>query len=229
MTANASAAMKVTVTDMRPEYNHEVGRLIAYGFQGKFRSLTKNRPDDLAVVFRQLLEQSAEGTCTKRVVALLGEEVVGTMSMKWHKDAAGGKAREAGVTEGTAREADMTAAGLVKLLETGGMRLSRRLLLLGALCCLNHNPVRGECYIADLAVHPRYQGMGIGGLLLHRAAQYMQGQPRLEYLSLHVSGRNTSAKGMYGRRGFRTQSEEHSLISKLLFGEESWEYMICGQ
>lgn len=214
---NSSAPKTITTVDIQPEHNLEVSRIIVHGFQSKFMALTKVDPEELAVFFEQLLGHSAEGLCTKRVVALRGGIVVGTLSLKWHKNSVSitGKAAE--------------SAKLSVWKQITGIGTRNTLLLLATLYCLNYDPLPGECYIADLAVHPEHQGKGVGQLLIRRAQQFMQDHPRLTYLSLHVSGNNKAAKSLYERFGFSTQAEEYSLLSKFLSGEVKWEYMICRQ
>lgn len=214
---NTSIATTVTIADMQPGYNREVSRIIVHGFQGKFTARTKIEPDGLALFFEQLLGYTVEGPYTKRVVALQGETVVGTLSLKCHKNS------------GRIAGAAAKSAKLSAWKEIAGIGTRNTLLLLATLYCLNHDPAPGECYIADLAVHPEHQGTGVGRLLVRWAHQFMEEHPLLLGLSLHVSEHNRAAKRLYERLGFSTQTEEYRLLSKLLSGEEKWEYMICRQ
>lgn len=206
----------ITVREMRPEYNREVSLIMTHGFHGKF-SRTKVDAGALTLFFELLLKQSADIPCTKRVVAVLGGKIVGTMSLKWHKHSGGGA------------QVAVPSAKRFWWKEISGIGAGKTLLLLTAFNFLQHYPVPGECYIADLAVDPELRGRGVGRLLLNAALQYMKEQPLLYYVSLHVAGHNRTAQSLYERTGFSTQTEEHSLLSKILYREETWKYMIYGQ
>lgn len=216
--------LPITIEDMQPKYNREVSFLLAHAFQGKFAALTKLDIRSLAVYFGQLLELFPDGSLNRRMVARQGDKIVGTLSLKWHKSLQ--------QCLGTAAALHGTLAPSAKLSRWKGfskLGTKNTLLLLAALYFLNHEPSPGECYIADLAVHPEHQGQGAGGLLIRQAQQFIRNQPGLHYLSLHVSGSNGQAKRLYERLSFSASSEEHSLFSSFLFQEKVWTYMICRQ
>ncbi|AIQ54138.1 GNAT family N-acetyltransferase [Paenibacillus sp. FSL R7-0331] len=214
-------SLPIMIEPMQPEYNRDVSFMLAHGFQGKFNALTKLDAGSLAVFFEQLMKLFPDGPLTKRMVALQGDQVIGTLSLKWHKSHDPSAAAAAQSTH----SAPYTKLPQWKELKQLGTKSTLRLLT--ALYFLNHEPSPGECYIADLAVHPEHQGKGTGGILLRRAQQYMQDQPLLHYLGLHVSGSNEQARRLYERLAFSVCSEEHSLVRSLLFRETKWTYMIC--
>ncbi|WGU96071.1 GNAT family N-acetyltransferase [Paenibacillus dendritiformis] len=80
--------------------------------------------------------------------------------------------------------------------------------------------------IAAVVIHPDHRSKGVGKLLLGWAQQFVQAEPSLNILSLHVSGKNPRAKHLYEQLSFYTHSQENSIISHFLFNEWKWHYMV---
>jgi len=198
----------ITIEPMKARYNAEVGRLLVHGFRGKFQTLTKMNDDELALFFEKLLDHFPAEPSSQRVVALLEGEVIGTISVKW-KDEYGWK-----------REEKLPSW---KSFSPLGIWSFYKMLL--GLSLLDYKPQVGECYIADLAVHPAHRDKGVGKRLLQWAQHYVHTEPRLEVLSLHVSGQNQRAKQLYERLSFQTRSQKYSLAGYFLFRESQWDYM----
>ncbi|MHA6531274.1 GNAT family N-acetyltransferase [Paenibacillus sp. BAC0078] len=204
----------ITIEPMEAKYNREVSYLLVDGFSSKFGRLSGLAHNELALFFERLLDFFPEETASQRMVALQEGTVIGTLSIKW----------KPGVDSGDA--AARSPARLPLIQEINRFGKWKVFKLTAALYFLDHKPQAGECYIADLSVHPKHRGKGVGKLLLRWVQQYALGQPLLNFLSLHVSGGNQGAKRLYEQQDFRTQGKEHSLLSYVLFHEWKWEYMI---
>ncbi|GGF90692.1 hypothetical protein GCM10010912_39770 [Paenibacillus albidus] len=200
----------ITIEPMHSRYNPAVSRLLVHGFRGKFLTLAKLSEDQLAFFFEKLLNQLPDEGAGLRVVAMQNGEVIGTLALKW-------KPEHPIDPQGQHRPSwqDFDGLGKWSLLK----------LLLG-LYYLDHKPKDRECYIADLSVHRDHRGKGIGKQLLQWARQYMQTQPFVDHLSLHVSERNQRAKQLYEQLFFRSYSKKNSFIRYLLFKEYDWDYMV---
>ncbi|KWX78218.1 GNAT family N-acetyltransferase [Paenibacillus jilunlii] len=197
----------VIIAPMQAEYNRQVSHLLVEAFYSKFYPLTRLEPGGLAALFEQLLDAFPEEPASQRLVALREGEVIGTLCLK--------RKAGAGLLAGEDHKPVITRDERRKMFK-----------LLTALHFLDHKPQEGECYIADLSVHPAARGKGVGKQLLHWVQHYASSDPHLNVLSLHVSGHNPGAKRLYEQISFRTQAEERSLVRFLLFHEWRWEYMV---
>lgn len=204
----------IIIAPMQAEYNRQVSHLLVDAFYGKFYPLTRLEPGGLAALFEHLLDAFPQEPASQRLVALQEGEVIGTLCLK-RKAEADLLAGADNIPVRLPRMKDITRGGQRKMFK-----------LLTALHFLDHKPQEGECYIADLSVHPKARGQGVGKQLLIWAQHYASSDPHLEVLSLHVSGHNQGAKRLYEHISFRTQAEEHSLVRLLLFHEWRWEYMV---
>lgn len=208
----------MTIEPMEARYNREVSNLIVDGFTGKFGRLSGLAHNELALFFEKLLDGFPQETAGQRMVALQEGMVIGTLSIKWKPGA--------GSSSGSGNTAPRSPAKLPLIEEINRFGKWKVFKLATALYLLDHTPQAGECYIADLSVHPQHRGKGVGKLLLEWAQQYARCQPLLTFLSLHVSGNNEGAKRLYEQQDFRTYEKEHSLLSYILFHEWKWDYMI---
>lgn len=200
----------ISIEPMQAKYNAQVSRLLVYGFGDKFRTLMNIGDDELALFFEHLLEHFPPEPASQRLVALQDGEVVGTLSFKRKPDH-DMKQEQKQRTLSWKNFNKVNKWSLIKLL-TG-------------LYLLNHRPQVGECYVTDIAVHPDYRGQGVGRLLLQRVQHFVQTEPSLYILSLHVSGRNPRAKHLYEQLSFRTHSQGTSIMRQLFFKEPRWDYM----
>lgn len=199
----------ITLEPMQAKYNQPVSRLLVESFRNKFQPLTKMSDSELARCFEILLHHFPDEPASQRAVAVQNGEVVGTLSLKW-------KTAEEAKQENLFPPWDeFKTFGKWQLLK----------LTIG-LYFLTHQLKVGECYIADVAVHPLHQGKGVGKLLMQWALNEWQDRPQLDQLSLHVSGKNQRAKQLYEQLSFCTQTRQQSLTSLLLFKEYEWEYMV---
>jgi len=199
----------LTIERIQMKYNAPVSRLLVHGFRGKFQSLTKMNENDLALFFEKLLEHYRDEPCGRRMVVLLGGVVVGTMSIQWKGDP----------------DSDHKRKPLSwKSFDRFGKRNLLKMML--GLHFLEHKPREGECYIADIVVHPDHRGLGVGTLLLRWAKQFAQAESALDVLSLYVSGNNERARQLYERLSFHTEFQIRSVARYLLFRESKWSYMV---
>ncbi|MCG7407046.1 GNAT family N-acetyltransferase [Paenibacillus sp. ACRRX] len=203
-------AAGITVEPMQAKYNLQVGRLLVYGFRGKFQHLTNLNDDDLAQFFASLLELFPAAMTTRRVIAVYEGEVIGTLSIKWN----------VGSIIKQEKKASASWKNFSRFSKWNAVKL-----FLG-LWSLEHKPQVGECYIADVAVHPGHRSKGIGSMLLDWARQHAQAEPRLKLLSLHVSGKNPRARQLYEQMSFRRHSHKISVMSHVLLKEGNWYYMV---
>ncbi|MFC4099801.1 GNAT family N-acetyltransferase [Paenibacillus xanthanilyticus] len=151
----------------------------------------------------------AECIGTPHMVALLHDEVIGSIALTQAGGSAGSDRRWVGTLAGLRRE-----YGLLRACKfAAGMSL------------LHYAPKPGECYIDHLAVSARHRNWGIGSRLLSWAQQYVQDCPDLKRLSLHVAGSNKGASRLYERHGFATLRESASWTSEWILKESRWRYM----
>ncbi|WP_334073581.1 MULTISPECIES: N-acetyltransferase [Paenibacillus] len=207
----------ITIEPMQAKYNPQVGRLLVHGFRGKFQRLAKLNDEELSLFFEKMLELYPYEPASQRVIALQEGVVLGTLSIKWK---AAVKAKVKPVRQPSPSWKSFRQFGQWNVFKLGvGLYL------------MDHQPQVGECYIADLAVHPDCRGKGIGKRLLRWAQHFVQSEPGLQKLSLYVSERNPRAKGLYEQFSFRTRSGEYHPLWYLLFNEARWYYMVndCGQ
>lgn len=202
-------AAPITIEPMQSKYNPQVGRLLVHGFRRKFQNLTNMNDDDLALFFEKLFEHSPTEPASQRIVALQDEEVIGTISIKWKPESGMKQKQELPPWK------SFNKLGKWNLLK----------MLIG-LSFLDHKPRAGECYIADVVVHPDHRSKGVGKLLLEWTQQFVQAEPSLNILSLHVSGKNPRAKHLYEQLSFHTHSQKNSLMRHFLFNELKWHYMV---
>lgn len=203
-------AARITIEPMQAKYNPQVGRLLVHGFRGKFQHLTNMSDEDLALFFEKLLEHIPAEPASRRIVALQEGEVIGTLSIKWNANS-------------EIKEEKKQLPSWRSFNSFGKWNLLK--LFIG-LSLLDHKPQAGECYIAAVVVHPDHRSKGVGKLLLEWAQQFVQAEPSLNILSLHVSGKNPRAKHLYEQLSFYTHSQENSIISHFLFDEWKWHYMV---
>ncbi|OAB42134.1 GNAT family N-acetyltransferase [Paenibacillus glacialis] len=199
----------ITIEPMQTKYNLQVSRLLVQGFRGKFQKLTNMNDDDLALFFEKLFEHYPTEPASHRMVALQDGEVIGTISIKWMPEA------DIMQKQGLPSSKSFIRLGKWNLLK----------MLIG-LSLLNHKPQVGECYIADIVVHPDHRSKGIGKLLFQWAQHFVQTEPHLDVLSLHVVGSNPRAKHLYELLSFQTHLQKKSLVRHLLFNESKWDYMV---
>ncbi|WII35013.1 GNAT family N-acetyltransferase [Paenibacillus thiaminolyticus] len=119
----------------------------------------------------QHLTNLSDEAASRRIVALQEGEVIGTLSIKWNADSSGKKQEKRKLPSWRS----FHSIGTWDLLT----------LLIG-LSLLDHQPQAGECYIADVAVHPDHRSKGIGKILLEWAQQFVHAEPSLNMLSLYV-------------------------------------------
>ncbi|TCZ80829.1 GNAT family N-acetyltransferase [Paenibacillus albiflavus] len=199
----------ITIEPMQVKYNPQVSRLLVHGFRGKFHNLTNMNDDDLSLFFEKLLDHYPTEPASQRMVALQEGEVIGTICIKWKP------------------ESDMKQRqdrpSWKSFNRFGKWNLFKMLI---GLYLLDHKPQAGECYIADVVVHPDHRSKGVGKLFLQWAQHFVQTEPNLDVLSLHVVGNNQRAKHLYELHSFQTHLQKNSLVGHLLFNESKWDYMV---
>ncbi|WP_028545547.1 GNAT family N-acetyltransferase [Paenibacillus taiwanensis] len=203
-------AAGITFEPMQEKYNVQVGKLFVCGFRGKFQHLTNLSDDELAHFFATVLDLFPSKSNSRRVIAIYQGEVIGTLSVKWNVDS-------------ITKQNMNTTASWRSFSHFGKWNIVK--LYLG-LWLLEHEPQVGECYVADVAVHPDHRSKGVGRMLLEWARQYAEAEPDLKILSLHVSGNNPRAKQLYEQMSFRTLSQKNSVLSYVLLKEGKWNYMV---
>ena len=199
----------ITIEPMEPKYNKQVGRLLVYGFRGKFQHLTNLSEENLALFFMRLLEQFPSEPASLRVVARQAGEVIGTLSIKWSANA----------------EVQQATSNLLAWKDFNHITKWNFLKLVIGLSLLEHKPTAKECYIADVAVHPAHRSKGVGRMLLEWAQQFALAEPSLSIVSLHVAGTNPRAKQLYAQLSFSTHIQEYSILRHIFFNEGKWHYM----
>ncbi len=201
----------ITLEPMQPIYHQQVGRLLAYLLHGKFRHLTSIASDELALFFELWLEQVPDVPGNRRMIALQEGKVVGTIAIKWSTQ-----------FRSSASIKRQRSPSWQSIHRFGRWNLFK--IRIG-LSLFDYKPQAGECYIADVVVHPDYRGQGVGKLLLRWAEQFVQQEPGVDRLSLYVSGKNLRARKLYEQLGFNVRSHENSLVWHWLFNEKEWSYM----
>ena len=118
----------------------------------------------------------------------------------------------------------------ISLLEEWGKEMDGRTLVVGAIDVSTHEfeisgtwqekrKGRGDVYLSDMAVHPKFQRLGIGQLLFSSAIQVAQSQGFLE-AHLHVEDVNKGAIELYRSAGFELAPDDEcslDLFQALVF------------
>lgn len=208
----SSITEPIRIQPFQPEHIPEVSRLLVYSFKGKFQALTNLHDDALTSFFNKLFHDYPPQYATSRIVALQGNEVAGTLEVKWCTP--------------RSKKTNGAFPPWSTFREFGSWNAFKLFLCLHY---LNHEPRVGECYISEVAVHPNHQGKGIGKLLLRWAMNYAYADDRFNTLSLHVSHNNKRAKKLYEQLAFQTRRQESSFIRYLMFKERHWHYMTMKQ
>ncbi|MFS0868721.1 GNAT family N-acetyltransferase [Paenibacillus xylanilyticus] len=199
---------------MKEEHKVSVSELLQQGFCSKFQFGTGLNNAQLQWLLERFLvldEQRGEG---ERIVAIQGGSVIGSLSLQFQ------------VRSGEPRPST-TAMDLLRLWEgIQEVGWGKALGFAVRLACLRHRPVSGELYIADVSVHERFRGAGVGRMMLDWGLGEAASRPEIRYASLHVSGSNVGAKRLYERMGFCTKDVQRSQFMAWLFGEQEWNYMI---
>jgi ribosomal protein S18 acetylase RimI-like enzyme len=202
--------MPITIKPMQAKYNSQVGRLLGHGFRGKFQHLTNMSDDDLALFFKKLFELFPTESASRRMIALQDGEVIGTLSIKW-------KAKS------NMKHEKQIFPSWKSFISFGKCNFLKMLI---GLSLLDHKPQAGECYIADVVVHPDHRSKGVGKLLFEWVQQFAQAEPGMNILSLHVSGKNPRAKHLYEKLSFHTHTQKNSIMRHFFFNELKWHYMV---
>ncbi|WP_255505002.1 GNAT family N-acetyltransferase [Lysinibacillus sphaericus] len=201
--------MPITIEPMEPKYNPQVSRLYVHAFRGKFQTLTNMNDGDLALFFEKLFACTPIDPASQRMVALQDGEVIGTISIKIKLE-----------TNIKNKQSNFPWRSFKSFGKWNVFKMSIGLYL------FDYKPKYGECYIADVVVHPDHRSKGVGKLLMQWAQDFVQGEPLLVRLSLHVSGKNQRAKDLYEKISFRTHLQENSFVWHFLFNEKEWYYMV---
>ncbi|MCR8643659.1 GNAT family N-acetyltransferase [Paenibacillus sp. N1-5-1-14] len=200
----------ISIEPMQTKHNAQVSCLLVHGFRGKFQHLTNMREADLVLFFEKLLEQYPSEPASQRIVAVQDGEVIGTMSIKWKAD-----------FNLKLDKSTLPSWKRFKHFSTWNL-----FILFIGLILLSHQPQAGECYIADVTVHPDHRSKGVGKLMLDWAKQYVLDTPNLHLLCLHVAGNNSRAKQLYEQLSFATLLQENCRIRHLFFNERKWLFMV---
>jgi ribosomal protein S18 acetylase RimI-like enzyme len=110
----------------------------------------------------------------------------------------------------------------ISLLEEWGKEIDGRTLFVGAIDVSTHEfetsgtwqekrRGRGDVYLSDMAVHPKFQRLGIGQLLFSSAVQVAQSQGFLE-AHLHVEDVNKGAIDLYRSAGFELAPDDECAL-----------------
>ncbi|NOU68783.1 GNAT family N-acetyltransferase [Paenibacillus sp. LMG 31461] len=199
---------------MKEEHRASVSQLLLQGFCNKIQFGTGLNNAQLQLLLERLLvldEQRGEG---QRIVAMQEESVIGSLSLQFRA--------HSGIPRPSTTVMDLLP--LWKGIQ--GVGWGKTLGFAVRLACLSHRPARGEMYIADVSVHERFRGSGVGKTMLEWVLREAVTRPGIRYASLYVSGSNVGAKRLYERMGFRTLEVQRSTFMGWLFGEQEWNYMI---
>ncbi|MDO7907706.1 N-acetyltransferase [Paenibacillus sp. JX-17] len=196
---------------MKEEYEASVSRLLLEGFRRKFQCGTGLNDEQLQLLLERLLVMDEQRGKGQRIVAIQEDSIVGSLSLQFQvRSRPSIKARDLlPVWKGIRGVGWWAALGFA-----------------GRLVCLSHRPALGEMYIADVSVHERFRGAGVGTTMLGWALREAALRPEIRYTTLHVSGSNLGAKRLYERLGFRTLESQRSAFMAWLTGEQEWNYMI---
>ncbi|MGG3508552.1 GNAT family N-acetyltransferase [Paenibacillus lautus] len=199
----------ITIEPMHSKYNSQVSRLYVHGFHGKFQTLTNMNEDELALFFEKYFDQYPTNPASQRMIALQDGEVIGTISIK--------RKIETSIKN---KQRKFSWKSFKSFGKWNVFKMSIGLYL------FDYKPQDGECYIADVVVHPDHRSKGVGKLLMQWVQDFVQAEPNLDRLSLHVSGKNPRARFLYERLSFHTHLQENSIFWHFLFNEKEWYYMV---
>ena len=88
---------------------------------------------------------------------------------------------------------------------------------LGTLLLFSPIP-KGECLVDFVAVHPDYQGQGIGTKLLSFGETIVKEMSDISSYALHVIGKNIGAIRLYQKFGFTITKSKRLYVGYLLTG-----------
>lgn len=205
-----AVAVNGVALSIRPAHMDDVEPMLALqaqAFNDKFTAAfgRKGAERDMAALIRTHRLGGAT-TLQGMHVALLGERIVGTITMR---------TTDMCVDDGTAME----QAFLRELGTWGTMRAMH------ALSQLDHRIGRDEGYLTDVAVVEDLRRCGIAQAMLRYTMQLARvaGKRRL---GLYVSASNHKAIALYEQLEFEKQRVQRSWWSAFLLGERRWIYMV---
>jgi len=204
----------IQVERMKEEHKVAVSELLLQGFCSKLQFGTGLNNAQLQWLLERFLVLDKQRGKGQRMVAVQEGSVIGSLTLQFQSRS--GEPRRSTTV--------MDLLSIWKGIREVGWR--KTLGFAVRLACLSHRPVCGELYIADVSVHEKFRGSGVGKTMLEWVLREAASRPGIRYVSLHVSGNNVGAKRLYDMMGFRTLKAQRSTIMKWLFGEQEWNYMI---
>jgi ribosomal protein S18 acetylase RimI-like enzyme len=188
-----------------------VAEILLHSFKDKFH-LLKRLPENKQIQF--LIDSGfVDGSpFDGYIVAEKNGKIVGVMLLKW---------------KGQKRIKSAYKVPFSRLVQNYGFVNTIRILI--GFSILEESTTKEECYIEHIAVAPEARGLGIGTKLLDHALRYTGKTPGLSTTSLYVAASNVSAQRLYERMGFIVRRNRKSWLTKVVFHEYSWLYMIKNQ
>ena len=84
---------------------------------------------------------------------------------------------------------------------------------------------KGDLYIAEIAIDDKFRGQGLGSAVLDDVIEYAKSE-NLNRIILDADFRNTSAKKLYERKGFKEFNKKRVKIGKFERGMYNMEYRL---
>lgn len=197
------------------QYQHQlaVGTLIVHSFAAKFEALVRLTPTEIVDLLGAIWVEQENSRSSRQFIAMDGNQVVGVLYLTWNLKKKGHIKKE------------VRQIPFRKLCKQYGLRNVCTFMV--GMIALDYKPGPQECYIEHLAVASSHRKRGIARQLLTAAQSFAKQQLlHCEYISLHVSSKNTPAIHLYNQMNFRGKSSHTSPFRKFLFREPEWIFMI---
>ena len=200
---------EVLIRQFKEDDYGAVSSIFANSFKGKLHYLTNLSEETIAEFLSDsgfVANRPFEGYW----VAEMNDEVLGILLLKWNKQN---------------RVKSHKKLNFIQLcLKYGFLKVIK--LFIGILI-LNENNIRDdECYIEYIAVSSKCRGLGVGTKLITLGGRFVKDTLKLNKYSLHAASSNKKAIKLYEKLGFVIIEIENSMITRLLFNEDTWLYMV---
>ncbi|EHQ36279.1 GNAT family N-acetyltransferase [Methanoplanus limicola] len=194
----------ITIRPFEESDSPAVNRILAQSFYSKIHSLT-GLSEEKAVLLAEDAKIFPDRPIDGYFVAEYMGEIAGAILLKF-----------------TGQNRPKEKIGIFPVAKKHG--IFKTLKLLYGFSVLVESVRPEECYIELLATDKKFRGKGIATALIRHAGEFAE-KCGFEEFTLYVASGNPAQK-LYGRLGFEVQSSYKSLITKFIFGIDTWVYMI---
>ncbi|QLG39082.1 N-acetyltransferase [Paenibacillus sp. FSL W7-1088] len=209
---NLTTPIQIVDYDDHNQHQLAVRTLIVHSFAAKFEALVPLAPTEIVDLLGAIWVEQGNSLSSRQFIAMDGNQVVGVLYLKWY------------LKKKLHIKKEIHQIPFRKLCKQYGLRNVFTFMV--GMIALDYKPGPQECYIEHLAVATSHRKRGIARQLLITAQKFAKQRLHCEYISLHVSSKNTPAIHLYNQMNFRGKSSHTSPFRKFLFREPEWIFMI---